>query len=244
MASGRPVVGTAVGGLREVVPDGVAGVIVDPRDEAGIADALARMIEAPPPPETCRRAAMAHSLAHESGRVLDILRTGRPVQRRLTIPEGLTSIGDYAFKDTPNLTSITLPSSVSTIGIRLFEGGALTNATFTSPGSLTTLPSLTFTGATLLQSITLPTSTTTIGDSAFYGLAALRSVTLPTGSTLSTIGSYAFAATTALTTITLPSSLRTINAKSSKKRSEIPSNIKIITNRITVSSSIFHPSLK
>jgi glycosyltransferase involved in cell wall biosynthesis len=75
MASGRPVVGTAVGGLREVVPDGVAGVIVDPRDEAGIADALARMIEAPPPPETCRRAAMAHSLAHESGRVLDILRT-------------------------------------------------------------------------------------------------------------------------------------------------------------------------
>ena len=37
MASGRPVVGTAVGGLCEVMPDGVAGVIVDPRDDDAIA---------------------------------------------------------------------------------------------------------------------------------------------------------------------------------------------------------------
>ena len=43
MASGRPVVGTAVGGLREVMPDGVAGAIVDPRDDAAIAAALARI---------------------------------------------------------------------------------------------------------------------------------------------------------------------------------------------------------
>ena len=74
MASGRPVVGTAVGGLREVMPDGVAGAIVDPRDDAAIAAGLARMIDAPPDPAECRRAAMEHSLAHESGVVLDVLR--------------------------------------------------------------------------------------------------------------------------------------------------------------------------
>ncbi len=75
MASGRPVVGTAVGGLAEVVPDGVAGVIVDPRDEQAIADGLARMIDAPPPPAACREAAMAHSLDHEAALVRDVLRT-------------------------------------------------------------------------------------------------------------------------------------------------------------------------
>lgn len=73
MASGRPVVGTSVGGLREVVPDGVAGVIVDPRDDDAIADALARMIDAPPSEDACREAAMAHSLDRETDRVLAVL---------------------------------------------------------------------------------------------------------------------------------------------------------------------------
>ncbi len=73
LASGRPVVGTAVGGLKEVVPDGVAGVIVDPRDPTAIAAGLRRMIEAPPSEEVCRATAMAHSLDHETDRVLGIL---------------------------------------------------------------------------------------------------------------------------------------------------------------------------
>ena len=73
LASGRPVVGTSVGGLKEVLPHGVAGEIVDPRDPVAIADALRRMIEAPPAPATCRAAAMAHSLDHETDRVLGIL---------------------------------------------------------------------------------------------------------------------------------------------------------------------------
>ena len=74
MASGRPVVGTSVGGLREVVPDGVAGAIVDPRDEAAIAAGLARMVDAPPAPGACREAALRHSLDVESGRVMQVLR--------------------------------------------------------------------------------------------------------------------------------------------------------------------------
>ena len=80
MASGRPVVGTSVGGLKEVVPDGVAGVIVDPRDPVSIAEGLVRMLDAGPDPETCRAAAMEHSLLHETDRVLGILAAaaGRP----------------------------------------------------------------------------------------------------------------------------------------------------------------------
>lgn len=80
MASGRPVVGTSVGGLKEVVPDGVAGVIVNPRDPVAIAEGLVRMLDAGPDPETCRAAAMEHSLLHETDCVLGILAAaaGRP----------------------------------------------------------------------------------------------------------------------------------------------------------------------
>lgn len=73
MASGRPVVGTSVGGLSEVVPDGVAGVIVDPHDDGAIAAGLARMIDDPPSPAACRDAAMAHSLSHEADAVMAVL---------------------------------------------------------------------------------------------------------------------------------------------------------------------------
>ena len=75
LAMARPVVGTEVGGLKEVVPDGVAGVIVDPRDDAAIAAALGRMISAPPDPTTCREAALVHSLDVETDRVLEVLAT-------------------------------------------------------------------------------------------------------------------------------------------------------------------------
>ena len=44
------------------------------RYTAAIAAGLARMIDAPPDPAECRRAAMEHSLEHESGVVLDVLR--------------------------------------------------------------------------------------------------------------------------------------------------------------------------
>ena len=40
----------------------------------------------------------------------------------LVIPEGVTSIGGYAFSDCTSLTSITIPSSVTSIGNKAFSG--------------------------------------------------------------------------------------------------------------------------
>ena len=48
MGAGLPVVATRVGGLPEVVEDGVQGILVEPRDPAGLADALARLLEDEP----------------------------------------------------------------------------------------------------------------------------------------------------------------------------------------------------
>lgn len=44
MASGCPVVAARAGALPEVVPDGEAGLLVPPRDEVALADALARVL--------------------------------------------------------------------------------------------------------------------------------------------------------------------------------------------------------
>jgi glycosyltransferase involved in cell wall biosynthesis len=47
MACGVPVVATAVGGLRDTVVDGVTGVLVRPRDPAGIGHAVRRLLADP-----------------------------------------------------------------------------------------------------------------------------------------------------------------------------------------------------
>jgi glycosyltransferase involved in cell wall biosynthesis len=44
MASGRPVVTTAIGGMRDMVEDGESGLLVSPGDSAGLASALKNVL--------------------------------------------------------------------------------------------------------------------------------------------------------------------------------------------------------
>ena len=62
----------------------------------------------------------------------------------VTIPNSVTSIGDYAFSGCDGLTSVTIPNSVTEIGDYAFSG------------------------CTGLTSITIPNSVTEIGSGAFY----------------------------------------------------------------------------
>lgn len=73
LAGGRPVVATAVGGTREVVPAPRAGRIVDPRDPGAIAGAILALLDDPPSPSACRDAALPHGLERQAGRVAAIL---------------------------------------------------------------------------------------------------------------------------------------------------------------------------
>ena len=75
LAGGRPVVVTAVGGAREVVPADGPGRVVDPGDPAAIARALGELIDAPPGVDECRAAAAPHALALQARRVFALLRT-------------------------------------------------------------------------------------------------------------------------------------------------------------------------
>ena len=113
-------------------------------------------------------------------------------------------IGAHAFSGCRSLTSLTLPSGVTSIGESAFTGcSGLTSLTL--PSCITTIDDCTFYGCSGLTSLTLPSSVTSIGGSAFYGCSGFTSLTLPSGVT--SIGDYAFSGCRSLTSLTLPSSV-------------------------------------
>ena len=107
----------------------------------------------------------------------------------LVIPEGITKISSYAFyvrsfKNTSNLKSLTLPSSLYPI----------------SPS--------TFSGCIALTDVALPEELEEIGERAFFCCTALKEIVIP--DPVEIIGDFAFSNCIALESIELPEDLETI----------------------------------
>ena len=108
---------------------------------------------------------------------------------RVTIPSGVTAIGNNAFINKGNLTSITIPSSVTSIGSYAFQRcSSLTSITI--PSSVISIGVSAFIGCTSLTSITIPSSVISIGGSAFADCTSLASITIP--ASVTSIGGGAF----------------------------------------------------
>ena len=84
-------------------------------------------------------------------------------------------LGHYIFYGCSGLTSLTIPSSVTEIGVDAFNG------------------------CWKLTSLTIPSGVTSIGYSAFWGCSGLTSLTIP--SSVTSIGNYAFNGCSGLTSI-------------------------------------------
>ena len=106
----------------------------------------------------------------------------------VSLPEGVTSIGDEAFYGCSSLTAINIPES----------------------SQLTSIGRSAFSGCSSLATITIPEGVTSIGDDAFYHCSGLTAINIPESSQLTSIGRSAFSGCSSLTAITIPKSVTSI----------------------------------
>jgi len=126
----------------------------------------------------------------------------------LTIPSGVTSIGIGAFGDCSGLTSLTIPSGVTSIGNWAFSD-CIGLTSLTLPSGVTEIGKSAFDGCSGLTSVNIPSGVTSISGWAFSGCSGLTSLTIPSGVT--SIGQRAFSDCSGLTSLTLPSSVTSID---------------------------------
>jgi hypothetical protein len=107
----------------------------------------------------------------------------------ITIPNSVTSIGEYAFYNCGNLTSITIPNSVTSIGNYAFYGCSGLRY-FSMPNAVTSIGNYAFYGCSGWTYLDIPSTVTSIGDYTFYGCSGLTYISIPSGVT--SIGNYAF----------------------------------------------------
>ena len=87
------------------------------------------------------------------------------------------SLGSGAFNGNSSVTSLTTPSTLSTMGTSVFRGmTSLETVDLSASTLLTEIPSQTFRDATSITSIILPENVTSIGASAFLNLNNLSTV--------------------------------------------------------------------
>ena len=93
----------------------------------------------------------------------------------INIPSSVTSIGERAFCNCSSLTSVDIPSSVTKIESAAFEDcSSLINVNI--PSSVTSIGMYAFLGCSSLTSVNIPSSVTSIGGSAFQKCSGLRSI--------------------------------------------------------------------
>ena len=140
----------------------------------------------------------------------------------ITIPDGVTTIGSYAFYHCTSLTNVYYLGDIAGwcgISFRsasanpmcyadnLYIDGKLVEGELVIPDEVTAIPAYAFRGQAI-TSIVIPDSVTSIGEHAFYGCTGLTSIVIP--NSVTSIGDGAFRKCTSLTSIVIPDSVTTI----------------------------------
>ncbi len=124
-----------------------------------------------------------------------------------TIKDGTKHIASSAFKECAQLTNITMPESVTTMGSAVFFKCRKLKNVVLSP-NLTSIDSWTFYWCDNLSSIEIPDSVTFIGGYAFGYCSKLKDARIGNGVT--SIESQAFYECKSLTSIKIPNSVESI----------------------------------
>ena len=123
------------------------------------------------------------------------------------IPDSVTSIGNSAFSMCPGLTSVDIPDGVTSIGdYAFYYCKGLTSVDI--PDGVTTIGENAFYYCKGLTSVDIPDGVTSIGNGAFWNCSGLTSVDIP--DSVTSIGNYAFSWCSGLTSVTIPGSVTSI----------------------------------
>lgn len=126
---------------------------------------------------------------------------------QITIQAQLNSIGKGAFCDCEGLTSIEIPKTVTSIGISAFSGcKGLSNIEI--PETVVSIGGAAFNGCTGLTSIKIPATVTSIEEYTFNGCSELKNVEIPRD--IVSIGKCAFSECGKLESIEIPQSVTSI----------------------------------
>ena len=109
--------------------------------------------------------------------------------KSLSLPSGLTGVGDCAFEDCGELSAVSLPAKVRRIGHAAFSD-CLSLRKINFPEGLTEIGADAFSGCEALESVSFPNSLRKIGDYAFYNCSLLTELHFPEG--LRSVGAGAF----------------------------------------------------
>ena len=118
------------------------------------------------------------------GKILTKYNPDKKSDGNITLPSGVTAIGERAFYDRAEIRSVAMPDTVTDIA------------------------SFAFNGCTGLAEIRLSRNIKSIGSFAFNNCRSLTGIDLPEG--LQTLSTYAFHGCSSVTSLTLPTSLRCI----------------------------------
>ena len=142
----------------------------------------------------------------------------------------VVAIGDGAFTNCMNITSVTIPNTVTSIGANAFTYCYLLKS-LTIPNSVTSIGAKAFSLCSKLQTVKLSKSLVTIGENAFSSCKSLTAIEIP--NSVTSIGPSAFSYCQGLTSVTLSNSLTAIGAYAFNqcyglKSIEIPSSVTTI----------------
>lgn len=112
--------------------------------------------------------------------------TGKTSLTSVKLPEGVTTVAEYAFNKCTSIVNMQLPTT------------------------LVTVENFAFSSCSALQTINFPNTLRSIGNSSFRSCYTLNNITLPEG--LLTLSSSAFRSDTSLTEITIPATLTSIGS--------------------------------
>ncbi len=159
-----------------------------------------------------------------SGKSLYI--NGVDVKGELVIPDGVTSISDYAFRGCNGITSVTIPNSVTSIGEEAFnfliDDDSVITILYTGnvvdwckiKGLVNLMDAsglLYINGVEVKGELIIPNGVMSIPDYAFAGCKSLTSVTIP--DSVTSIGWRTFSGCSCLTRITIGCSITSINSE-------------------------------